>query len=689
MTDEIWKDIEGFPNYQVSNKSRLKNVKTGLILKPCLDTSTGYLMFNLYDSNGKPRHKYLHRLVAEAFIPNPENKRLINHIDGNKANPDISNLEWATDSENMKHAFKHGLCENTRVAAYEQQKILAQKPRTQKQIDTARENIIRTNKRPKTERQLETSRRNINSSLCRMKAVESHYDRHPPIRLVETGEIFRSQRELADLLGISESSICAVLHGRKKNAGGYHFEYVNEQGTKTEKKSFLYPHQEDAIKRMNNGCILNGGVGSGKSRTSLYYYFSKNGGSKENCYIPMKPNPPDLYIITTARKRDTLEWEGELAPFLLSTNPEVNYYSNKVVVDSWNNIHKYVDVKGAQFIFDEQRVVGSGAWVNSFLKICKTNDWILLSATAGDKWEDYIPVFIANGFYKNKTEFKREHLVYSNYTKYPKIERYLNTGRLIRLRNRILVDMPIERHTVPHHEDVYVRYDISTYKDVGRLKRNPFSPGYIPCKHFDEGALQIGRDIDISDVTPIMEGWIYTPKNGDYVKLTHKPIKNASELCYIWRKIVNSDVSRQVALLEIFEKHPKMIVFYNFDYELDILKSMYFGNNVEVAEWNGHKHQPIPNSERWVYLVQYVACEGWNCIRTDTIVFFSQNYSYKVMVQAAGRTDRLNTPYTDLYYYHLKSRSGIDLAISKALKEKKKFNETRWVGDRLEEKTAA
>jgi hypothetical protein len=134
--------------------------------------------------------------------------------------------------------------------------------------------------------------------------------------------------------------------------------------------------------------------------------------------------------------------------------------------------------------------------------------------------------------------------------------------------------------------------------------------------------------------------------------------------------------------MEIFEKHPRIIVFYNFDYELDILKHIYYGENVEIAEWNGHAHQPVPKGEKWVYLVQYTAgCEGWNCITTDTIIFYSQNYSYKVMAQASGRIDRLNTPYTDLYYYHLKSRSGIDLAISRALTEKKKFNErkfTKW-----------
>lgn len=400
-------------------------------------------------------------------------------------------------------------------------------------------------------------------------------------------------------------------------------------------KPFLYPYQMDAVKRLRTGSILCGGVGSGKSRVSLFYYFKEQGGwIDENGYRSMV-KPKDLYIITTARKRDDLEWEGELVPFLLSTHPERNKtYGNKVVVDSWNNIGKYKDISEAFFIFDEQRVVGSGAWVKSFLKIAKVNDWILLSATPGDVWSDYIPVFVANGFYRNKSEFIREHVVYSRYSKFPKIDKYLNTGRLIRLRERILVDMDFERKTNSHHEDVFVPYNTVKYKEAIKNRWDPYN---------------------------------------------QEPIQQASGLCYVLRRIVNEDDSRQATLLELFEKHPKMIIFYNFNYERDLLKSIYFGDDVEVAEWNGHKHQPVPKGDKWVYLVQYTAgAEGWNCIRTDTIVFYSQNYSYKIMQQSAGRIDRLNTPYTDLYYYHLKSRSGIDLAISRALKEKKKFNERRF-----------
>lgn len=400
----------------------------------------------------------------------------------------------------------------------------------------------------------------------------------------------------------------------------------------------LMPHQVDAIKRMRNGCILNGGVGSGKSLTSLGYYYIRQGGPIEALtgnHVWLK-KPKDLYIITTARKRDELEWDKELAQYMMSTDPDTNAYDNKIVIDSWNNIKKYQNIYGAFFIFDEQRVVGSGAWVKAFLNIARKNEWILLSATPGDTWSDYIPVFVANGFYKNKTEFLARHAVYNCYIKkYRKIERYVDTGRLLKLRQMILIEMECPRNTIPHHEDVFVDYDISKYRDAGKLRWDPYK---------------------------------------------NEPIKDAAGLCYVWRRIVNEDISRQVALMEIFEDHPKLIIFYNYNYELDILREIFGGLGVQIGEWNGKRHDPVPTGAFWVYFVQYNAgAEGWNCITTDTIVFFSQNYSYKIMAQAAGRIDRLNTPFRDLYYYHLRSRSGIDLAIHRAIVEKRNFNETGYV----------
>lgn len=394
----------------------------------------------------------------------------------------------------------------------------------------------------------------------------------------------------------------------------------------------LYDFQLEAVKKMHNGCILCGDVGSGKSRTSLAYYcMQQNRSGNTIVYGKIHQTVEDLYIITTARKRDTFEWDSELANFRMSTNPENDAFKHSVIIDSWNNIHKYKDVKGAFFIFDEQRVVGRGEWVKSFLKITKANHWILLSATPGDKWEDYIPVFVANGFYKNRTQFYNEHVIWDPRVSFPKIRGYFNTNRLIRLRDRVLVQMDDQRTTIPHHEDVFVVYDISAYRELTRTRWNP---------------------------------WL------------EKPIETASELCYAWRKIVNSDDSRQIAVLEILEDHPKAIIFYNFDYELEILREIGYEEGTEIAEWNGHKHDALPTGSKWVYLVQYTAgCEGWNCITTDTIIFFSQNYSYKVQHQAEGRINRLNTPYQDLYYYHLRSRSGIDLAIHRALMDKKTFNE--------------
>ena len=396
----------------------------------------------------------------------------------------------------------------------------------------------------------------------------------------------------------------------------------------------LKPHQKSAIRKMHNGCILCGGTGSGKSITGLAYYFIRNGGELEP--MTKMKNPKDLYIITTAKKRDSGEWLGDMSWFYLTPDDDSKIYDHKIVIDSWNNIKKYADVKNSFFIFDEQRVVGYGAWTKSFLKIAKSNEWILLSATPGDNYMDYMPVFIANGFYKNKSEFTAEHCVYSRFSKFPQIERFIGTERLNRLRRRVLVDMPYQNPAVQHHEDVWCSFDKEAYKD---LMKNRF----------------------------------------DYEK--GEPIENVSELCYKLRKICYTDESRAEALRNIFEEHNKLIVFYNFDYELEIIKNIDFGEDVVIAELNGHRHDPEPfSNSKWIYLVQYNAgSEAWNCIKTDTMVFYSQNYSYKMMKQASGRIDRLTTPYKELKYFHLKCRSPIELRITRALAQKKNFNESAFI----------
>ena len=305
----------------------------------------------------------------------------------------------------------------------------------------------------------------------------------------------------------------------------------------------LGEHQRKAVNQLQNGNILCGGVGTGKSRTSLAYYICKvcEGRIDKKVTISKKV---DLYIITTARKRDTKEWEAEMLPFLLGT--DICPIGVKVVVDSWNNIQKYVDVEGAFFIFDEQRVVGKGAWAKSFIKLSKKNQWILLTATPGDDWEDYIPVFIANGFYKNRTEFMRQHAVYNKFiTKYPKVEGWSYERQLIRYRDSITVYMKYKKDTKPHTNYILAEYDRHTFKHVWKDRWNVFED---------------------------------------------KPVENVSELCYTLRKVVNKDISRIDILKQVLEKRTKVIVFYNFDYELDILRQFAVDNKITYAEWNGHKH---------------------------------------------------------------------------------------------------
>ncbi len=383
-------------------------------------------------------------------------------------------------------------------------------------------------------------------------------------------------------------------------------------------------NQRKAVSRLRPGSILVGGTGSGKSRTALVYYFSKVcGGKIIDRFEEVKKHIP-LYIITTAAKRDKKEWEEELREFPIL----------QVKIDSWNNIKKYADVENAFFIFDEQRVVGSGAWSKSFIKISKKNEWILLTATPGDTWSDYIPVFIANGFYKNRTEFLRRHAVFSRYTKFPKIEKYLEVDHLEKLKSKIQIKMNVNRNTVTHRINIILDYDKDLYRQTS------------------------------------IDRWDY---------LEDKPIENPSRYAQLQRRIVNGDPSRLERLKEIIEDHKKVIVFYNFNYERDNILELLGEMKVPVGELNGHVHSSIPETSRWVYLVQYNAgAEGWNCIDTNVVVFFSLSYSYRMTHQAAGRIDRRNTPFGDLYYYYFYSNSSIDKAILKCLETKKDFNEKKF-----------
>lgn len=553
----------------------------------------------------------------------------------------------------------------------------------------------------------------------------------------------------------------------------------------------LRPHQVEALNKLANGKILWGGVGTGKSRVAAAYY-AKNEA------------PKDVIVITTAKKRDSFDWQEEFyrigigpksgpnipggddrgragsrkkvsstdethgvhhgskgrgrskesrpADDFLVGRPHDNdaevpsrrgsqgggdsetsrgarefdarsgshsaaAYRERVsdehllghdggrgigssgnggfdsgaypwvlTVDSWNNIAKYADIAGAFFIFDEQRLVGSGDWTRKFLRIAKHNNWILLSGTPGDTWLDYIPVFVANNFYKNRTAFKREHVVYNTFTKFPKVDRYIGVGKLVRHRRELLVEMPYLRHTTRHVVEVELHYDKELLDRV------------------------------------IKDRWnIYT----------NKPLRDVAEMFSVGRRLINSDPSRLEKVKELWMKHPKLIVFYNFNYELEILRTLVYPNSssnslvkssahgkkmssvgvandskvlisstsalktkrrttdlaefstsqMSIAEWNGHKHEPIPSSTRWLYLVQYTAgAEGWNCIETDATVMYSRNYSWKILEQSMGRIDRLNTPFRDLWYYDLMSNSFIDRAIGRSLRAKETFNEAKYKG---------
>lgn len=378
------------------------------------------------------------------------------------------------------------------------------------------------------------------------------------------------------------------------------------------------PYQKRAVRALSPSKILYGGTGAGKSLTALFYYVEKQ-------------RPKDIYIITTAKKRDSLEWERDAAKLGIQKERWDDY--GALHVDSWNNIKKYVDVEGAFFILDEQRLVGTGAWVKSFLKIAKKNDWILLTATPGDKWEDYTAVFVANGFFKNQTQYFREHMVYTYYAGFPQLQRYLNEQKLLKLRDSVLVEMDYVAHTRRHIKFIDVEYDSKALKESVIRRQDP---------------------------------------------VTGEPFMNAAEMMYSLRRLVNSDETRKDALRDIHKKHKRLIVFYNFNYELDILREVFPG----AAEWNGFVHNPLPDGESWVYLVQYTAgAEGWNCVTTDAMVFYSLTYSYKTFEQSQGRIDRVNTPYTDLKYYVLKSKSFVDRAVWEALETKRDFNEKEYLAE--------
>lgn len=373
----------------------------------------------------------------------------------------------------------------------------------------------------------------------------------------------------------------------------------------------LFPHQEEAIQKLKNGSILYGGVGSGKTLAALIF-FQRNYADKQ------------IYVITPAKKRDSKDWQNDMETL------DIWGY-----VDSWNNISKYQNIKNAFFIFDEQRAIGYSTWGKAFIKIAKNNNWIMLSATPGDTWLDYIPAFIANGFYRNKQDFINQHVEYDRYSKYPRVKRYHNEGKLIKNRDLLLVPMPMKRETIRHRRQIFSEFNPELYDVVLKKRWNIFED---------------------------------------------KPIENASEMLQCLRKVTGTDPDRIWNAMIYMDTIDRLIVFYNYNYELDILKSIANKLEKDYYEWNGHVHQNVPNQEKWLYFVQYTAgAEGWNCIETNVMLFYSLNYSFRIMEQCEGRIDRLNTPYKDLEYYILTSKAKIDRDIYKTVSNKEKFNIGAWV----------
>ncbi len=387
--------------------------------------------------------------------------------------------------------------------------------------------------------------------------------------------------------------------------------------------------QASAMDKLERGNILLGDVGSGKTFTSIFWAHKE----RDRFYRETGERLM-IYIITTAIKRDLIE-PGKEKPDWQTSLEVCGITEDEYVVDSWNNIKKYKDVMGAIFIFDEQRVVGYKTWGRTFINIARHNDWILLSATPGDNWMDYMTVFIANNFYRNKTEFTSRHVIYDARVQFPRVKQYIGTALLERRRQQVIVRMEDARTTTRHKNFITCGWDTARYKM------------YMTGRWNDE---------------------------------TQMPIQNASELTQLLRKVVATDPSRISAATEWIKGHPKAIIFYNYNYELDILREICLKLGRKIAEWNGQKHDEIPITGSWCYLVQYTAgAEGWNCVETDSMLFYSANYSYRKMEQAEGRIDRMNTPFTDLYYTVLTSEAKIDKAVLKALKEKKTFNESAFV----------
>lgn len=196
---EKWKKIKGYPRYSVSNLGRVRNDITGKILKGSHNPD-GYMQVKLTKKKHESKYIRVHRLVAQAFIPNPENKPQVNHIDGIRDNNIVTNLEWVTNKENSIHSWT----------------VLGRTV-----TDEWRNNIKKSKQHISDD-----TRKRMSEGQKRRNLI---YDNNPnakKVMRIEDEKIYDTMKEAAEDVGIDYRLISATCHGEQRTAGGYHWCFI-------------------------------------------------------------------------------------------------------------------------------------------------------------------------------------------------------------------------------------------------------------------------------------------------------------------------------------------------------------------------------------------------------------------------------------------------------------------------------
>ena len=227
-----WRKIEGFLKYSVSDEGLVRNDETGKILKEKI-ARNGYSQVGLYDVNKKIRWNGVHRYVALAFIPNPDNKTHVNHIDGNKQNNTVSNLEWATSHENEIH--KCYVLKNTRGVSHKARAVRCVE--TGEVFPSVRLAALSINRCHSQLSACLNGKKLTSGGYHWVYADATEYEHEErwrrgslstsPILCVETGVIYPSLREAAKVINRSWKQISECVRGNALTAGGYHWKYAN------------------------------------------------------------------------------------------------------------------------------------------------------------------------------------------------------------------------------------------------------------------------------------------------------------------------------------------------------------------------------------------------------------------------------------------------------------------------------